>query len=91
MGLDHDRARALQAQAEARAAQEDFFAAVEYRYRLGEEALRQNELLRQTVKRRMAEAFTDRYGRGRADAYADVLSLLGPEEAWSTDDEGNPF
>lgn len=75
--------------ADERDVQAEFFRAVEYRYRLGEEALRQNELLRQTVKRRLAECEEAAMHR-EATAYRDVLSLLGPEEAWSDLGEG-PF
>lgn len=66
-----------------------------------EESTRQLAQLRVTLTERvritsdMAEALAGSPGGVRyasaANAYRDVLGLLGPEPAWSTDNEGNPF
>lgn len=92
MSIDHDRARELQARADARVKADEFHEAVEFRLRLGDEAIRQNALLRQTVARRLVDLDPQTpYSFGLKDAYEDVQTLLGPEDAWYTDDDGNPF
>ncbi len=76
-----------------------------YRERINEEAQRQLEMLRVTLTERIAERdvlmaelprdmapIPHAAYKGAREAYADVLSLLGPEPAWWTDpDSSEPF
>jgi hypothetical protein len=59
--------------------------------RQGEEAIRQLDMLRHTLKERLRECKQSHHIR-EAVAYQDVLSLLGPEPAWTVDpDTKEPF
>lgn len=76
-----------------------------YRERINEEAQRTLDMLRVTLNARLElcaadwELASDSWwsegmaaAEGAWNAYADVLSLLGPEPAWWTDPEdGSPF
>lgn len=61
-----------------------------FREWLRDEAVRQNEMLRHTLRERLRECEKSRMKR-EAAVYRDLLSLMGPEEAWTEDKKGNPF
>jgi hypothetical protein len=74
---------------------------IDWPARQGEEAIRQLDMLRVTLEAQIERSLDDaetavshageRFFEGAVAAYRNVLALLGPEPAWTTDEDGEPF